>query len=174
MSVQGILALDTINRKYVPLKVGSQSSKDSLTFTVATDDILSTGTTSIDSKLPSELDEDRLKTVNVKEWASQEIIAESTLETESSDTSSVVDLDGVGGKSLHLFISSNPVGATNLTVVTEQSFDNVTFYTDSVSVNVTTNLTHLVYTDVSRYVRFVVTNNDAESTDIIFDSGSFS
>ena len=158
-----ILALNTTDAKYLPVRLGPQLKANSLSFSLATDD----------GKLPSALDVDRLKTVYVKEWASQTIVEETTVASEESITSSVVDLDGVGGDCLHLFVNSNPVAATNLTIVVEQSFDNVTFFVDTVSTAVAINKQHITYLNLARYVRFIVTNGNESATDITLDSGSF-
>ena len=158
-----IEALNTTAQKYVPVRIGAQLSANSLSVSLATDD----------GKLPSALDVDRLKITNVKVWTTTAIVEDTTLASEASLTSSVIDLDQVGGDSFHLYVGNEPVGTTNLSITIEQSFDNSNFFPDLPANVMTINNQHFVYTNVSRYVRFVITNSDAESTVITAQTGSF-
>lgn len=137
---------------------------------------ISTETTlsSVDGKLPSVLDTDRFKVVDVQQWASQNIMSSVTITTGTSSTSSSIDLGTLGGDSFHVYLSSVPISSTDLTIDIEQSYDGINYFPDNLPSSIGHDFQHLVYNHVSRYVRFKVTNNDASSTDITIDTGCFS
>lgn len=96
--------------------------------TATKQDVGNSSLSSIDGKIkmPTTLNEDRLKTRRIYKWQTTTPMSAVTINAFSAATSTVVDLSDRGGIDVHLYniMTTTAVGAPNLTITIQHSPDN--------------------------------------------------
>ena len=143
--------------------------------TAAKQDVGNSSLSSIDGKIkmPTTLDEDRLKTRRTYKWQTTTPMSAVTINASSAATSSVVDLSDRGGEDVHLYMTTTAVGAPNLTITIQHSPDNSNWYndTDTIATNKATD--YALLNPLSRYIKINASNLDSSNSDVTLVLGYY-
>lgn len=130
----------------------------------------------IDTKLPTAVDADRLKTARLFAWDTSTALATTTLASSGGNTtSSVIDLSTNGDESVQLFVSCSSAGTVTVEIAPQFSPDNSNWYDSPTGFEVTSATTHLLLENPARYFRLSVTNTDvSDNVDVSIVVGQWS